>query len=41
MFRIQFIVSFLSLPFIQINKNTQSNKNLGEHKRWIHDPSSE
>ncbi|KAI8044292.1 hypothetical protein M5D96_000443, partial [Drosophila gunungcola] len=25
----------------QINKNTQSNKNLGEHKRWIHDPSSD
>ncbi|XP_017046429.1 proteoglycan Cow isoform X2 [Drosophila ficusphila] len=25
----------------EINKNTQSNKNLGEHKRWIHDPSSD
>uniref|UniRef100_B3P7G3 GG12463 n=1 Tax=Drosophila erecta TaxID=7220 RepID=B3P7G3_DROER len=25
----------------EINKNTQSSKNLGEHKRWIHDPSSD
>ncbi|XP_017082669.1 proteoglycan Cow isoform X1 [Drosophila eugracilis] len=25
----------------EINKNTQNNKNLGEHKRWIHDPSSD
>ncbi|XP_039495788.1 proteoglycan Cow isoform X2 [Drosophila santomea] len=25
----------------EINKNTQNSKNLGEHKRWIHDPSSD
>ncbi|XP_017848048.1 proteoglycan Cow isoform X1 [Drosophila busckii] len=25
----------------EINKNTQNNKNVGEHKRWIHDPSSD
>ncbi|KRF83754.1 proteoglycan Cow isoform X1 [Drosophila virilis] len=25
----------------EINKNTQGNKNLGERKRWIHDPSSD
>ncbi|XP_016960375.1 proteoglycan Cow isoform X2 [Drosophila biarmipes] len=25
----------------EINRNTQNNKNLGEHKRWIHDPSSD